>query len=228
MTFKLLRYVKYLGPLFFLLGVIYTSLYPERKLLAKPKGSGPDTKVTTPFDDSTTTATAQDEVPLAKCRVWMEMSSLTSGLPEKLLSCSVESALIHFKNASSSICLIYDRFAHHEESTPKWLQKMQKSYGEAYVVEHTPEYASAFAGTLFEETYVNSADLSFMAPAMIWALVWKHAGLFLSPDTLLLSNLKSYYNFVLLNVTANTSTLALTQFTDRHHELPGTCEWAKR
>ena len=70
MTFKLLRYVKYLGPVFFLLGVIYTSLYPERKLLAKPKGPQ-DSKVVaaTPFDDSTTTATAQEEVPLANCRV---------------------------------------------------------------------------------------------------------------------------------------------------------------
>ena len=99
-------------------------------------------------------------------------------------------------------------------------QKLKKTYGEA-VVEHTPEYASVFAGTLFEETYINSADLSFMAPAMIWPLIWKHAGLLLSPDTLLLTNLKSYYNFVLLNVTANSSTTALTQFTDRHHELPG-------
>lgn len=70
MTLKLLRYVKYLGPVFFLLGVIYTSLYPERKLLAKPKGPQ-DSKVVaaTPFDDSTTTATAQEEVPLANCRV---------------------------------------------------------------------------------------------------------------------------------------------------------------
>lgn len=152
----------------------------------------------------------------------MEMSSIMAALPEKLLSCSVESALINMKNASNShsICLIYDRFSHHEETPPHWLQKLQKTYGDA-VVEHTPEYASAFAGTLFEETYINSADLSFMAPAMIWALIWKHAGLLLSPDTLLLSNLKSYYNFVLLNVTANTSSTALTQFTDRHHELPG-------
>ena len=142
-------------------------------------------------------------------------------LPEKLLSCSVESALINLKNASSySICLIYDRFSHHEETPPHWLQKLKKTYGES-VVEHTPEYASVFAGTLFEETYINSADLSFMAPAMIWALIWKHSGLLLSPDTLLLTNLKSYYNFVLLNVTANSSTTALTQFTDRHHELPG-------
>ena len=68
MTLKLLRYVKYLGPIFFLLGVIYTSLYPERKLLVKPKGVQ-DSKVVTPFDDGTTTATTQEEIPLAKCRV---------------------------------------------------------------------------------------------------------------------------------------------------------------
>ena len=71
MTLKLLRYVKYLGPIFFLLGVIYTSLYPERKLLVKPKGvqDSKVVKMVTPFDDGTTTAIAQEEIPLAKCRV---------------------------------------------------------------------------------------------------------------------------------------------------------------
>ena len=71
MTLKLLRYVKYLGPIFFLLGVIYTSLYPERKLLVKPKGvqDSKVVKMVTPFDDGTTTATVQEEIPLAKCRV---------------------------------------------------------------------------------------------------------------------------------------------------------------
>ena len=70
MTLKLLRYVKYLGPVFFLLGLIYTSLYPERKLLARSKEVGAKVeKAATPFDDSTTTANAQEEVPLAKCRV---------------------------------------------------------------------------------------------------------------------------------------------------------------
>ena len=153
------------------------------------------------------------------------MSSAVS-LPERLLSCSVESALVQIKNSSystsqpHSICLIYDRFLQNEKKS-HWIQKLQKFYGEANLVEHTPEYGSVFAGTLFEETYVNSADLSFMAPAMIWALIWKNAGLLLSPDTLLLSNLKSYYNFVLVNSTSNASTLALTQFTERHHELPG-------
>ena len=70
MTLKLFRYVKYLGPIFFLFGVIYTSLYPERKLLVKPKGvqDSKVVKMVTPFDDGTT-ATAQEEIPLAKCRV---------------------------------------------------------------------------------------------------------------------------------------------------------------
>lgn len=150
--------------------------------------------------------------------------SSTENLPEKLVSCSVESALFQMKNTSKSysICLIYDRFLHNEQNPkPIWLQKLKNVYGD-YVIEHTPEYGSVFAGTLFEETYINSADLSFMAPAMIWALIWKHAGLLLATDTLLLSNLKSYYNFVLLNSTSNQSTMALTQFTERHHELPGT------
>lgn len=71
MTFKLLRYVKYLGPVFFLIGVIYTSLYPERKLLAKSeKSPAKIEKVATPFDDSTTTINnVQDEIPLSNCRV---------------------------------------------------------------------------------------------------------------------------------------------------------------
>ena len=59
---------------------------------------------------------------------------------------------------------------------------------------------------------------------MVWALVWKHGGLILSPDTILASRLASYYNFIVLNSTSNGGSLALTQFTDRHHNLPGNYE----
>ena len=61
----------------------------------------------------------------------------------------------------------------------------------------------------------------YIGPAMIWALLWKHGGLLLSPNTILVSGLKSYYNFIVLNATLNGGTLALTQFTERHHEIPG-------
>ena len=60
-----------------------------------------------------------------------------------------------------------------------------------------------------------------MGPAMIWALIWKNGGLLLSPDTILVSGLNSYYNFVVLNSTATGGSLAITQFTERHHDLPG-------
>ena len=132
----------------------------------------------------------------------------------------MESAIIQMKNASYSICLIFDRFVKVSNAHFLWLEKLKKFYGDL-VVHHFPEYGSAFSGTLFEETYVNSADLSFMGPAMIWAFLWKHGGLLLSPDTILVSNLQTYYNFVVLNSTANGGSLALTQYTDRHHELPG-------
>ena len=56
-----------------------------------------------------------------------------------------------------------------------------------------------FPGTLFEEVYVNSEDMSFLGAALIWSLVWKYGGLFVHQDTLLLLSLKSYYNFVVLN-----------------------------
>ena len=101
----------------------------------------------------------------------------------------------------------------------EWFENLKKSYGDS-LVKHAPDYGSAFIGTLFEETYVNSADLSFMGPAMIWALLWKHGGLLLSPNTILVSGLKSYYNFIVLNATFDGGSLALTQFTERHHELP--------
>ena len=100
------------------------------------------------------------------------------------------------------------------------MEKLKRFYGDL-VVHHTPEYATVFSGTLFEETYINSADLSFMGPAMIWALVWKYGGLILSPDTILASDLASYYNFIVLNSTSNGGSLAMIQFTDRHHNLPG-------
>lgn len=136
------------------------------------------------------------------------------------MSCTAESAILQMKNSSHSICIIVDRFGEDPESNLPWLGSLRKSYGHL-VVKHIPNYGSAFAGTLFEETYINSADLSFMGPAMMWALIWKHGGLFLSPGTFLLSTLKTYYNFVVLNSQSNGSSLALAQFTDRHHELPG-------
>ena len=151
-------------------------------------------------------------------KVWIEVSSIN--LPDQLISCSVESALIQMKNATHSICVIFDRFIEVSEVQRNWLEKLKRFYGDL-VVHHTPEYATVFSGTLFEETYVNSADLSFMGPAMIWSLVWKYGGLVLSPDTILASGLASYYNFIVLNSTSNGGSLAMTQFTDRHHNLPG-------
>ena len=146
--------------------------------------------------------------------------SAKANLPDQLLSCSVESALIQMKNATHSICVIFDRFNEVAEVQRQWLEKLRRFYGDL-VVHHTPEYATVFSGTLFEETYINSADLSFMGPAMIWALVWKYGGLVLSPDTILASDLASYYNFIVLNSTSNGGSLAMIQFTDRHHNLPG-------
>ena len=153
-------------------------------------------------------------------QVWIEVSS--RGLPDHLISCSVESAVIHMKNATHSICVIFDRFIEttSADSSRKWLEKLRRAYGDL-IIGHTPEYANVFSGTLFEETYVNSADLSFMGPAMIWALLWKNGGLVLSPDTILVSGLHSYYNFVVLNSTSNGGSLSITQFTERHHDLPG-------
>ena len=56
-----------------------------------------------------------------------------------------------------------------------------------------------FSGTLFEEVYVNSEDMSFLGAALVWSLMWKYGGLLVHQDTLLLTNLKSYYNFVVMN-----------------------------
>jgi hypothetical protein len=125
------------------------------------------------------------------------------------------------KNATHSICVVTDRFIDDDTIRIDWIEKLKKSYGDL-VVRHTPDYGSVFSGTLFEETYVNSADLSFLGPAFVWSLLWKHGGLVLSPDTLLVSSLSSYYNFIVLNSASNGSTLAMTQYTERHHELPGT------
>ena len=70
-TWRILRQVKYVGPVLFLLGLAYTTLYPERKLLAasKSKPSHPVT-VTTPFDGNPGSSPSNlDEISLTKCRV---------------------------------------------------------------------------------------------------------------------------------------------------------------
>ena len=69
-TGKFLRLIKYLGPFVFLLGLAYTSLYPERKLLAASKVRHLSETAATPFDSSgTTVASITDDVPLSRCKV---------------------------------------------------------------------------------------------------------------------------------------------------------------
>ena len=52
-------------------------------------------------------------------KVWIEVSS-KANLPDQLLSCSVESALIQMKNATHSICVIFDRFNEVAEVQRQW------------------------------------------------------------------------------------------------------------
>ena len=77
------------------------------------------------------------------------------------------------------------------------------------------------SGTIFEETYINSADLSYLSPALIWSLLWKYGGLHLNPGTILFPSFRSYYNFVALNHPKTEARLNIFQFFDRHHELAG-------
>ena len=77
------------------------------------------------------------------------------------------------------------------------------------------------SGTVFEETYINSADLSYLSHALIWSLIWKYGGLLLNSDTLLFPSFRSYYNFVALNQGTPSIRLNILQFVDRHHELSG-------
>ena len=65
------------------------------------------------------------------------------------------------KNVSHSICVLTDRYSYDPLQNSEWFEHLKKSYGDI-LVKHAPDYGSAFIGTLFEETYVNSADLSFM------------------------------------------------------------------
>ena len=72
---RILRLVKYLGPALFLLGLVYTTFYPERKLLANSKSRNGVNEKTTPFEnlDRRTTdinsAAIEEEYPISKCRV---------------------------------------------------------------------------------------------------------------------------------------------------------------
>ena len=75
-TGKFLRFFKYLGPFLFLVGLAYTSFYPERKLLGAKKLRNPAETAATPFDGgSGTTVVSQDDVPLSRCRVsiWYDL-----------------------------------------------------------------------------------------------------------------------------------------------------------
>ena len=71
MSFRLVKWVKYLCPIVFLLGLAYTTFYPERKLLGRvPKIRTEDIlkpTLSTPFD--ATHNQAVHEVMLSKCRV---------------------------------------------------------------------------------------------------------------------------------------------------------------
>ena len=82
-------------------------------------------------------------------------------------------------------------------------------------------YICFILGTLFEETYINSADLSYLSPALDWSLLWKYGGLLLKPGTVLFPSFRSYYNFVALSKEKTDIKLNILQFTTRHHDLPG-------
>ena len=58
------RILRYLGPFLFFVGLAYTALYPERKLLQL---ANQEEKATTLFNSGS--VTVKDEIPLASCRV---------------------------------------------------------------------------------------------------------------------------------------------------------------
>ena len=58
------RILRYLGPFLFFVGLAYTALYPERKLLHY---TNQEEKATTLFNSGS--VTVKDEIPLASCRV---------------------------------------------------------------------------------------------------------------------------------------------------------------
>ena len=69
---KIVWLVKYLGPALFLVGLAYTTFYPERKLLANSKSRNGNDK-TIPVGNTHTTdansAANDEEIPISKCRV---------------------------------------------------------------------------------------------------------------------------------------------------------------
>ena len=178
------------------------------------------------------------EGKLEDCLVWVPLYSLQSDDRDSFLtSCSVESALLSTANMEGdkvNVCLLLDRFedtaAAMENGSQdaikesEWYKALRAKYTRKIrqpLQLLVPDYAAVFAGTLFEEVYINSADLSDLRPAVIWSLLWKYAGLLLSPDTLLFPSFKTYFNFLTLNKFRNESVLNIMQFVDRHQELPG-------
>jgi len=97
-----------------------------------------------------------------------------------------------------SVCLIGDRFSHPalnlSSGQSGWLWRLQDKYGKQKITITAPDYATVFAGwlpenffyftirtefsgnykcktfsgTLFEEMYVNSRDMSYLGGALIW------------------------------------------------------------
>ena len=65
------RILRYLGPFLFFVGLAYTALYPERKLLHY---TNQEEKATTLFNSGS--VTVKDEIPLASCRVSESFSFL--------------------------------------------------------------------------------------------------------------------------------------------------------
>lgn len=99
-----------------------------------------------------------------------------------------------------SVCLVKNRYRPSSVhlNTDDWIAHLNATYGSRRVVVVSPSYASVFGGTLFESTYINSEELTFLGPALVWALLWKYGGLLLKSNTLLLSPLQSYYNLIAL------------------------------
>ncbi len=60
-----------------------------------------------------------------------------------------------------------------------------------------------------------------MEPAVLWSLLWKHGGLVLSPHTVLVRSLRSYYDFVWFDPARSLVSADFFQILQPRHPLAG-------
>ena len=156
------------------------------------------------------------EASLSDCKTWVPVTSDYERF-DIVRSCAIESALT--RSARYPLCVLVDRFEKVDLSSFPWYHRLKTRFP-SRLFTFSPSYVSVFAGTMFEDAYVNSDNFGYLKPAVLWALLWKYGGLVISPRIILVQSMEAYFDFLWFDPAKSDISTSFMQFQEKEHDLP--------